>query len=183
MINAGPSRYPRGSGNPKAVDARAAIIPGEYRRDLHKLDRQFHDTRPGQVGPLQQRLEEVVGDTGLRCLVVGRWAEGSQHLQQLVVGLAEARALHEARTTGVPTTAGHLSTIISRYRRILSCAAVRATESSLLARLGHLDAGAREAAARRIATVREEERDRREGAAFFEAYVRGRGGPRMGRLP
>ena len=63
------------------------------------------------------------------------------------------------------------------------CAAVRATESSLLARLGHLDVGAREAAARRIATVREDERDRREGVAFFEAYVRGRGGPMMGRLP
>ena len=100
-------------GTPKLWGARAAIIPGKYRRDLHKLD------RPGQVGPL--RLEEVVGDTCLRCLVVGRCAKGSQHLQQLVVGLTEARALHEARTTGVLTTAGHLSTIISRYRRILSC--------------------------------------------------------------
>ena len=165
------------------MDARAALIPGEYRRDLHKLDRQFHDTQPGQVGPLQRRLEELVGDTGLQCLVVGRWAEGSQHLQQLVIGLAEARALHEARTTGVPTTAGHLSTIISRYRRILRCASVRATESSLLDQLGHLDAGAREAAARRIPTVREEERDRREGVAYFQAYVRGRGGPMRGRLP
>ena len=85
--------------------------------------------------------------------------------------------------TGVPTTDGHLSTILSRYRRILSCASVRATESSLLDRLGHMDAGAREAAARRTATVREEERDRAEGEAFFQAHVRGRGGPRRGRLP
>jgi hypothetical protein len=165
------------------VDARATLLPGEYRHALGLLDQEFHGTVAGQVGPLQRRLEEVVGDTGLQCLVVGRWAEGSQHLHQLVQGLAEARALHEARTTGVPTTDGHLSTIIGRYRRILSCAAVRATESSLLDRLGHLDAGAREAAARRRATMREEERDREEGAAHYQAYVRGRGGPSRGRLP
>ena len=68
-------------------------------------------------------------------------------------------------------------------RRILSCAFVRANESCLLDRLGHLDAGAREAAARRQATVREEERDRMEASAFFQAYVRGRGGARRGQLP
>jgi hypothetical protein len=85
--------------------------------------------------------------------------------------------LHQARTTGVPTTPGTLATIIGRYRRILSCVFVRATESCLLARLGHLDARAREA------TVREEERDMMEAAAYYQAYVRGRGGAMRGRLP
>ena len=181
IINAGPSRYPEGSRD-KAVDRRARLVPGEYRRALASLDSRFHGTGPREVGPLQRRLEEVVGDSGLQCLVVGRWAEGSQHLHSLVQALGEARALHQARTTGVPTTAGDLATIIGRYRRILSCAFVRATESCLLARLGHLDAGAREAAQRRQVAVREEERDRREEAAHFQAYVRGRGGPRRGRL-
>ena len=46
-----------------------------------------------------------------------------------------------------------------------------------------MDAGAREAAVRRQATVREEGRDRAEAAAYFQAYVRGRGGARRGRLP
>ena len=78
---------------------------------------------------------------------------------------------------------GTLSTIMSSYRRVLSCAFVRATESCLLARLGHLDAGARGAAARRRATVREEELSRAEAAAHHQAYIRGRGGPRRGRLP
>ena len=86
-------------------------------------------------------------------------------------------------TMGVPTMAGNLATITGRYRRILSCAIVRATESCLLARLGHLDAGAREAAQRRQVLVREEERDRREEAAHFQAHVRGRGGAMRGRLP
>ena len=182
IINAGPSRYPEGNRH-KAVDRRARLVPGEYRLALAELDTRFHDTAPREVGPLQRRLEEVVGDVGLQCLVVGRWAEGSQDLHNLVKGLAEGRALHEARTSGVPTTAGNLATITGRYRRILSCAFVRATESCLLARLGHLDAGAREAAQRRQVTVREEERDRREEAAHFQAHVRGRGGARRERLP
>ena len=46
-----------------------------------------------------------------------------------------------------------------------------------------LDSGAREAALRQQTTVREEERDRQEAAAYFQAYVRGRGGARRGRLP
>ena len=59
---------------------------------------------------------------------------------------------------------------------------VRANESCLLARLGHMDAGARDAADRRSTTMREERLDREEAAAFHQAYVRGRGGPRRGRL-
>ena len=97
--------------------------------------------------------------------------------------MAEARDLHQSRMTGVPGTPGTLSVIVSRYRRIISCASVRAIESCLLARLGHMDSGAREAAARRKTTVREEELDRREEAAFFQAHVRGRGGKRRERLP
>ena len=124
-----------------------------------------------------------MGEAELQCLVVGRWAECSQHLHSLVQGLAEGRALHQARTTWVPTTPGDLSSIVARYRRILSCAFVRATESCLLARLGHLDAGARAASQRRQVTVREEERDRREEAAHFQAHVRGRCGARRKRLP
>ena len=182
VINAGPSRYPVGS-TEKAVDRRAKKLSGEYRHDLAALDRRFHNTVRGQSGPLQTRLEELVGDSGLQGLVVGRWGEGSKHLHDLVQGLAEARDLHQARTTGVPGTASSLSVIVSRYRRILSCAFVRAIESCLLARLGHMDAGAREAADRRKTTMREEELDRQEEAAFFMAHMRGRGGKRRGRLP
>ena len=72
---------------------------------------------------------------------------------------------------------------MSRYRRILSCVFLRANESCLLDRLGHLDEGARGAAAKRRETVRAEELDRAEAAAHYQAYVRGRGGARRGRLP
>ena len=49
----------------------------------------------------------------------------------------------------------------------------------LLARLVPLDAGA---AQRRQVTVREEQRDRREEAAYFQANMKDRGGARRGRL-
>ena len=131
IIYAGPSRYPPGSRD-KAVDRRARLLPGEYRHTLATLDQRFHGTQPGVMCPLVRRMEEVVGDEGLQCLVVGRWAEGSQHLHDLVQKLAEARALHDERTTGVPSTAGNLAVITGRYRQILSCTFVRALETCLL---------------------------------------------------
>ena len=57
------------------MDRRARALPGEYRRDLGKLDRQFHGTVAGQIGPLVRRFEELVGEDGLQCLVVGRFGE------------------------------------------------------------------------------------------------------------
>ena len=43
--------------------------------------------------------------------------------------------------------------------------------------MGHLDGGAREAAARRQVAVRQEQLARDETSAYFAAYVRGRHGP------
>jgi hypothetical protein len=72
--------------------------------------------------------------------------------------------------------------ITSTYRRILSCKFVRSIEGCLLARMGHLDRGAREAAGRRREGEAEERRVRQEQAAYHTAYVRGRGGSSLGRL-
>ena len=182
VINAGPTWYPQGS-TAKAVDRRASRLEGEYRSALGKLDRQFHGTAPNEAGPLKRRLEELLGEAGLQGLVVGRWGEGSKDLHSLVQGLAEGRAQHLARLNGVPTTAGTLASIIGSYRRILSCTFVRAQESCLLARMGHMDAGARDAAVRRQVAVRQEVLAREENLAYFAAYVRGRSGPLRGRLP
>lgn len=180
-ISAGSSRYPRGNRD-KAADRRARALMGEYKGDLGKLDRQYLGTQQGQTGPLVARLEELVGNQGLQGLVIGRWGECSQNLHQLIQGLAEARALHLTRTSGHTTSDGQLSVILNSYRRILSCRFVRAQESCLLARQGHLDPGARDAAVRRRVLVREEERVRLEARAFYQAYVRGRGMTRTGQL-
>ena len=89
----------------------------------------FGDTL--QQGPLEQRLEHLVGEAGLQSLVVGRFAEASQHLHHLVRGLAEGRSLHLARTTGKPASAGETAAITRSYRRILSCQFVRSVEGCL----------------------------------------------------
>ena len=97
-------------------------------------------------------------------------------------GLAEARAQHLSRTTGRPLSDAESGVILSNYRRVLSCKFVRGQEECLLARLGHMDEGARGAATRRRERVRVEEMARVEAAAFHTAHVRGRGSRRMGAL-
>ena len=127
---------------------------------------------------MQQRLESL-GE--LQCLVVGRFGEGSTDLHVLLKRLAEARANNVARAMGRPTSVSEAGMILAQYRRVLACTFVRAQASCLLARLGHMDEGARQAATRRQVTLREEDLSRREAQAFFQANVRGRG-PRVGRL-
>ena len=52
VINAGPTKYLLVN-KAKAVDRRD--LPGEYHLDLGRLDRQFHGTVAGQIGPLVRR--------------------------------------------------------------------------------------------------------------------------------
>ena len=182
IIGAGPSRYPRGSRD-KAVDRRARALPAEYRNSLAKLDQQYHGTAVGHQGPLGARFEELCGDSGLQNLVVGRFGDSSEHLHLLIKGMAEARALFVSRSAGRPLSDNETGVILSSYRRILSCRFIRSQESCLLARLGHMDDGARQAAGRRRLRMREEEMARHEAAAYHTAYVRGRGVHRAGQLP
>ena len=160
------------------MDRRARALPGEYRGKLANLDRQYHGTARGQVGPLQERL----GSMGeLQCLVVGRFGEGSTDLHVMLKRLAEARANNVARSMGRPSFASEAGFIQAQYRRIMATTFIRSQAICLLSRLGHMDEGARQAATRRQVTIREEEMGRREARAFFQAHVRGRG-PRAGRL-
>ena len=110
------------------------------------------------------------------------FGEASQALHTLVHGLAESRALHVSCTSAEPTTAGVFSQILGSYRRILSCCCVWSQENCLLQRMGHLDEGARQAAARRTEAVREEEWSRRETQALHQACVKGRARKLVGQL-
>ena len=103
------------------------------------------ETVQWQTGPLVSRLEHLVGSEGLQGCVIGRWADCSQSLHQLIGGLAEARALHLTRSRGRQTSEGELAVILNSYRRILSCRFIRAQLNLLLERQGHLDSGARDA--------------------------------------
>ena len=65
--------------------------------------------------------------------------------------------------------------ILGWYRRLQSCPFIRSQASCLLARLGHLMEGAKKCAARRMVTMAEGERMRKEGEALYSAHIRGRG--------
>ena len=59
MIGAVPKWYPRRvnlARSKSGVERRVVPLPGEYSLKLAKLDRQYHGTVVGQVGPLVRRL-------------------------------------------------------------------------------------------------------------------------------
>ena len=89
-----------------------------------------------------------MGEAGLHSLVLGRFGEASQHVHPLVKEMAEGRSLNLAQTWGKPKSAGVTAATTSTYWRILSCKFIRSIEGCLLARMGHMDRGAREAAGR-----------------------------------
>ena len=57
----------------EAMDQQARKMPGEYRRKVADVDREHFGTTPGQVGPLQTRLEELAGGGGLQDLLGLCW--------------------------------------------------------------------------------------------------------------
>ena len=179
IIGAGPSRYPRGlaSSRDKATNRRARRLPAEYRAKLSAIDVTYNGTGPGEIGPCVARLE-THGD--ILELVVGAFGEVSSDLGRVITALAESRVLFLARESGKPVTDGWRSVILGQYRRYFSSLFVRVQAACLTARLGHLGPVAREVAGRRRDLMAQEERARREAAAYHAAYVRGRGMRRRG---
>ena len=173
-MGAGPFNYPRGEARSrdKAADRKARTLPALYRGKLSNIDRQYYGTVPGEVGPCQERLESM-GD--LLQVVVGFWGDCSTDLDRIIRAIAEARVLYLSRESGRPVTDHWVGQVLGAHRRFLSAAFIRAQMACLTSRMGHLGVGAREAAARRMVAMAEEQRIQREEEAHFAAHVRGRG--------
>ena len=81
--------YPR-SGNcarrKQGVERRKEKLAEEYRKPLAALDRKYHGTQEGQVGPLARRL---AGYGQLQGLVMGAFQECSKYLHPLLGILAD----------------------------------------------------------------------------------------------
>ena len=145
ITSAGVTWYPRGVEG-RGTDRRSAGLPELYRSKLAKYDIQFHGTVRGQSGPLVQRLQSYGKLWGL---VVGPWGDGSKDLHTLIKILAESRVAARGRARGWEGGEGELGLVLGQTRRNLSCTFVRAQALCLLARLGQLGPGARQAAERR----------------------------------
>ena len=86
VINCCQTRYSTGD-KYKAVDKRARLLQGEYKKKAKDVDRQYGGTREG-IGPVENKLIQY-GD--LQGLVVGAFGEGSEDLHGLVQLLAESK--------------------------------------------------------------------------------------------
>ena len=174
-IGAVASYYPRDGAQArtkKGVERRASLIPGEYRRPLAALDARYHETVPGQTGPLVQRLE---GHGRLQCWVMGLSQEASHDLHAFLKPLAESKVQFLGLARGREATAQERAQILSGYRRVISTTCARANSSCLLGRVARVGEAYRSAAKRRAWAKREGERLEEERRAHWRAHVQGRG--------
>ena len=72
------------------MNRRARQLPAEYKLKVKKIDQEFHGSVPGEVGPLQERLESL-GE--LLCICVGAFGDICADLERLICAIADSRAL------------------------------------------------------------------------------------------
>ena len=152
----------------RAVDRRANLLSGEYRKKARDVDRQYVGTPEGEVGPVERKLEQY-GD--LQGLVVGAFGEGSEDLHNLVQVLAESRVEAIGLARGRPGSDMELGVVVGQVRRRLSVASISAQAECLLARLSYVGEGGVQAGRRRHWVAREEESMRREREAQYLGRV------------
>ena len=178
VINCCPSRYSSGD-KVKAVDKRANLLQGEYRRKAREADHVYGETVPGQVGPVERKLQqygEIVG------LVVGAFGEASEDLHTLVQRLAESKVAAMGLRSGREGTEEELGIVVGQIRRSLSTTFVRAQSQCLLSRLNCVGSGFSQAAKRRKWAAMEDEKMRRDRLAHWIDQVRGRNLIRRGQF-
>ena len=175
MIGAVPKWYPRSGNlarNKRGVERRVVPLPGEYSKPLAKLDRKYHGTVVGQVGPLERRLQ---GYGRLQCLVMGTFQEGSKDLHALLETLADCKLRAMGLARGREGTERERSTFLTQLRRELSTVGAKAQSSCLLGRVARVGEGHRAAAKRREWVRRENEKREEAMKAHWIANVRERG--------
>ena len=168
------SYYKSGTRVMRAVDRRAADIPAEYRRKAAAMDAIITGA-PGE-GPCQRRLDELP----LLSLAWGSYGEGSPDVHSLVTLLATCRV----RTLGIrgEPPSSQMGLEVTAIRRRLSTAAVRASNSVLLARLSQVGEGSGLAGRRREWQRREERAMAHGREADWMVHTTGRELVRRGRF-
>ena len=159
----------------KAVNRRAATLPGEYVRHARSIDQEYGGIPQGTVGPVEAKL---LSFPPLRRWVFGAWGEASEDVHQLVHDLATARLQHmrvldRRQRWERRSDAGELAILAGQVRRWLSLEGVRSRARFLLDRVGALGAGAAAAAKRRGWALLEEARMSKERSAHQLCLAQG----------
>ena len=185
IISSCPTRYQR---NPraatKAVDRRAATLPGEYVKHARSIDQEYGGVPDGTVGPVEAKL---LSFPLLRRWVFGAWGEASEDVHLLVHDLATARLQHVQVMEGRRrwdrrSEEGELAILTGQVRRWLSLEGVRSQARCLLDRVAGLGLGAAAAAKRRGWALFEEARMSRERNAHQLCLSQGHYSLRRGRF-
>ena len=179
VINCCQTRYSTGD-RVKAVDKRARLLQGEYKKKAKDVDRLYGGTKERTkegTGPVENKLSQY-GD--LQGLVVGAFGEGSEDLHGLVQLLAESKVKAMGLSRGREGTEAELGMLVGQIRRMLSTVNVRAQAQCLLTRMNSIGEGVSQAAKRRKWAAIEEEKMRKERLIQWESRVRGRNIVRRG---
>ena len=166
--------YKPGIVGAKAVDRRAAELPGEYRRGALKVDSElgFPDG-----GPTLRKLESY---PAVLDLCFGAFGETSEGVKSLIDKMGESRIRSLGLRRGGPGTAKELGIVTGYLRRRLSSATMRANVKCLLERMVQVEEGQGQAGRRRLWARAEEHRGRLEREAQWLVRVTGRNLARRG---
>jgi hypothetical protein len=115
-----------------AVRRREAALPAEYTNKARRVDREYCDTMPGAVGPVEARLQTY---DAVRGLVFGAWGEASPYVEQLLKHLVEHGVRRHRRTMRARAEDEARAALTSMLRRRWAMTAVRENARLLLARL------------------------------------------------
>ena len=178
VINCCFTRYSPGQ-RVKAVDRRANLLQGEYRRKTREADRLGGDHVLQEMGPVERKLLQY-GD--LVGLVVGAFGEGSEDLHSLVQSLAESKVTAMGLRRGGQASEEELGMVVGQIRRSLSTTFVRAQAQCLLSRLNCTGQGFAQAFKRRNWAAAEDKRMRKERLAQWIGRDRGRNLVRRGQF-
>ena len=170
--------YKPGYGGNKAVQLRAAQLPGEYRRAAMAMDRElgFQDGEGTTLRKLQ-RYPQVLD------LCCGAYGEVSDGVKRLLDCMAESRIRSLGLRNGSVESNKELGLVTGYLRRRLSTAIMKANVKCLLERLLLVGEGQGQAGKRRQWARREEEKARWDREAQWLVRVTLKKSVKNGRKP
>ena len=170
--------YKPGYGGDKAVVIRSAQLPGEYRREALKVDRELGF--PDGQGPTLRKLQSY---PPVLDLCFGAFGESSDGVKRLLDVMAESRLQSLGLRKGSLEAAKEIGLVTGFLRRRLSSAVIKANVRCLLERLVLVGEGRGQADKRRQWARLEEAKARMDREAQWQARITGRNLARRGDFP
>ena len=156
------------------MDRRGAAVHGECVRKARHVDVRFNRTAPGQVGGVEQALNDF---GRVRGFVIGAYGEFSKDLTKFLKYVATVGAARKWKPMGARSAKEAQQILQSSHRRVLGIAAVRSHAELLLDRIAlHVGGSGWKAAAERRKSSRDAHRSMGEAAWDHHRAAYGRHG-------